>query len=182
MIKYSNFMLDIETLGTKPNAAVVQIGCVGFDTDGNISLPFTVSVTPHPDSSMDFSTIQWWMGQADEARKSVFDKQFFDPAVGLEQLNQFIADNSDEVVGYKVWSKPSTFDIVILESLYRACGYAQAPWAHWNTRCLRTLLDDAKFPRSSEVMPRIPHDAGYDAEAQALNAISAKKKLDSGNP
>ena len=179
--KYRHFMLDIETLGNTSNAAVVQLGVVAFDPDtGIIEVPYSVDIDPHPKSTMDFSTIKWWMGQSDEAREAVFSGRRVSPEEGLEHLNTYIHKFSDETVGYKVWSKPSTFDLVILENLYRNCGMTQ-PWAHWNTRCLRTLIDNAKLPRNEEGVPEVAHEAGYDAEAQAKTAIKCFKKLDNGD-
>ena len=178
---FSHFMIDIETLGTKPDAAVTQIGIVGFDpTTKCISVPFSINVDIHDKSTIDQSTVFWWMQQDEVARESVFAGKRVSPKEGLEALSKFIADNSDEVVGYKVWSKPSTFDLVILESLYRNCGM-QVPWAHWNTRCLRTLIDNAKLSRDEEYKSEVPHEAGYDAEAQAKTALKCMLKLDNGH-
>lgn len=179
--KYPHFMIDIETLGNTSNAAVVQLGIVAFDpASGHIEVPYSVNIDAHKNSQMDFSTVKWWMGQSEEAREAVFTGTRVPPEEGLAKLNEYIAKFSDEVVGYKVWSKPSTFDIVILESLYKHCDMQQ-PWAHWNTRCLRTLIDAAKLPRSEEGVPDVAHEAGYDAEAQAKTAIKCFKKLDNGN-
>lgn len=182
MSKYSHFMIDIETLGNRPNAAIVQIGIVAFDpVSGETAKPWSASVEVHPKSEMDVDTVYWWMQQSDEARASVFNGGRIAPEDGLRYLNQYIEQYSDEVVGYKVWSKPSTFDIVILENLYRNCGIT-VPWAHWNTRCLRTLIDAAKLSRDEEAKPTLAHDAASDAEAQAKTAIKCFKKLDNGNP
>lgn len=179
--KYTHFMIDIETLGTKPDAAVVQLGIVAFDpVSGRIEVPMSVNIDVHPKSTMDQSTIFWWMGQSEEAREAVFTGSRASPEEGLKSLNEYIVKFSDEIVGHKVWSKPSTFDLVILESLYRSCNMT-APWAHWDTRCLRTLIDVAKLPRNEEGVPEVAHDAGYDAEAQAKTAIKCFKKLDNGN-
>lgn len=178
--KYPHFMIDIETLGNTSNAAVVQIGCVGFfPTSSQVSKQFKINVTPHEKSSMDFSTVQWWMGQSEEARKSVFEGQFFEPKEALEALTQFITENASEY-GHKVWSKPSTFDIVILENLYRNCGM-KPPWFHWNTRCMRTVLEAANVQRNEEIIPQVAHDAGSDAEAQALTVIKCHNKLVASN-
>lgn len=174
---YNHFMVDLETLGTKPDAAIVQIGIAGFQpTSGSVSEPWRISVVPHEKATMDFSTVQWWMGQSDEARKAVFGGQFFEPKEALEALNAWIKDNVTEYSDPCFWSKPSTFDMVILESLYRQCGM-QPPWKHWNVCCLRTLIQSANMQRSEETVPRIPHDAGYDAEAQAVTAVTCHNRL-----
>jgi exodeoxyribonuclease VIII len=170
----ANFMIDLETLGTKPDAAVVQIGIVDFDDTG-AGMPFSISVVPHEKSSMDFSTIQWWMGQSEEARKSVFEGQFFSPKEALEQINAHIAAYTKDEPPV-IWSKPSTFDTVILESLYRQCDMVP-PWKHWNTRCLRTLLDVSRLPYGEQVTPDIAHDAGSDASAQAKTAVKCIKLI-----
>lgn len=164
----ANFMIDIETLGTKPDAAIVQIGIAQFDKEKVLG-SLKVNVTPHPDASMDFSTVQWWAGQSDEARRSVFNGHYFDPKEALENLTEYIMYYTGDEPPV-VWSKPSAFDIVILESLYRQCGLTP-PWKHWNTRCLRTLIEASQLPFGEQVAPETAHDAASDAEAQAKTAI-----------
>lgn len=171
----TNFMLDIETLGTKPDAAIVQIGLAQFDKDKGVLAGINLNVTPHPNASMDFSTVQWWMKQSDEARKSVFEAQFFEPKVVLGTINEWITNlTGDEPL--IIWAKPSTFDIVILESLYRQCDMLP-PWKHWNTRCLRTLIDVSGLPLGEQVKPKLAHNAMSDAEAQAETAIKCMKLI-----
>jgi len=181
MTKYPEFMIDIETLGNRPNAAVVQIGIVAFNpVSGETAKPWSASVEVHPKSEMDVDTVYWWMQQSDEARASVFNGGRINPEDGLRYLNSYIEQYSDAITGFNVWYKPSTFDLVILENLYRNCDM-KAPWPHWRTRCLRTLIEVAKLAKEDEAVPVIPHDAGHDAEAQARTAIKCFKKLDNGN-
>lgn len=175
MDKYKHIMLDIETLGTRPGSAIVQIGAAGFDLDsGKVSAPFKVNVEPHENSTMDFSTVQWWMQQSEEARKSVFGGERDAPYGGLLALGNFIIANATH--DFRVWSKPSAFDVPLIEALYRQC-HMNAPWPHWKTRCLRTFIDAAQLTREEEVTPTLPHDAGEDAVAQAFTAIKCHERL-----
>lgn len=179
-MRYQDFMLDIETLGNRGDAAVVQIGVVGFDrVTGAVAPASRLYVRPHPKSTMDYSTVKWWMEQSDEARKAVFtnEDRVMEAESALYTLNSMFERHGTE--GFRVWGKPATFDITILESLYRAC-YMEPPWKHWNVRCLRTLLDVTGYPRELEVKPEIKHDGGHDARAQAKTALLALKRITDG--
>lgn len=172
-MKYSNIMLDIETLGTKPGDAIVQLGVVGFDPNTEIiSNPRTWNITAHPDASFDDSTVRWWMNQSDAARSAVFSNATT-AGFGVLAFDKWVRENTAD--DFKVWSKPSAFDVVLVEALYRQCGRT-VPWKHWNTRCLRTLIDVAGASKKFE--PTIPHVAGYDAEAQAKLAMHCFKVLE----
>lgn len=187
MTKYTDFMLDLETLGTSSNAAVVQIGLVGFNPEtGETSPPSKLKVRAHPKSSIDYNTLSWWMNQSEEARKSVFPGEEFvmEPEAALSKLRT--AFEAFAVEDFRIWSKPGTFDIPIIESLHRTCGAESypIPWKHWNTRCLRTLADAAGLAWTDYEKPTVPHDAGEDALAQAKTALKCfelLKGLDNGD-
>lgn len=183
MNNYPDFMLDLETLGTKPDAAIVQIGLVGFNpATGETSPASRLKLRSHPKSSVDYDTVAWWMNQSEEARQSVFPiDMVMEPEVALSRLDKAFEEWGAE--SFRIWSKPSSFDVVLLESLYRACD-KEAPWKHWNTRCLRTLIDAAELPYDQQEVPEVAHDAGEDALAQAKTALKCfelLKGLDNGD-
>lgn len=72
-----NLMIDIETLGNKPNSAILQIAAVSFDpTSGEMGNEFSVNISPKSCEKLGMkiqaSTVEWWMQQSDEARDEVF--------------------------------------------------------------------------------------------------------------
>ncbi|CAM7540570.1 3'-5' exoribonuclease Rv2179c-like domain-containing protein [Citrobacter freundii] len=73
---YTHLMVDLETMGSGPDAPIVSIGAVYFDpSTGNTGAEFYQVVSL--ESSMSFgmkpdaSTIQWWLKQSSEARSAI---------------------------------------------------------------------------------------------------------------
>lgn len=172
MRTFSSFMLDLETLGKTPDGAITQIGVCPFDlNDLTVGWPRSWSVFPHPSAKIDFDTVRWWMQQSDAARASVFTGERQLPAVALQELAGFFSafKASDD---FEVWAMPPNFDVTLIEALYRQVGHS-VPWKYNATRCLRTLCAVAGIGKEHRARPRIEHDAGADAEAQAITAITA---------
>jgi len=145
-------MLDLETLGTGPDAVILTLGAVKFnpfDPDADIieELYLKLDVDSQFDLGRvaDDSTIEWWGKQKPEVREEAFSSEnrvsldFF-----TKKLNKFIS-------GHKhIWAQGPVFDIVILENLYKQLGQP-APWAYYAIRDSRTLFgalgDDRKSNR-----------------------------------
>ena len=159
-------MIDIETMGQRPNAPVLSIGAVKFDPNtGKIGQEFYAAVSPADaflHGSPDGDTLKWWMGQADAARASVVS--------GTDTL----AEALGKLAGFygnwgnvEVWGNGPSFDMTILEYAFNRALGAKAPWQFWNVRDCRTVASIAgKRP------PRIGgagvyHNALDDARHQA---------------
>ena len=71
----TEIMLDLETMGLGPDAAIVAIGAVAFDTSTLAIDPCKFFVAVDLESSvrsggvMDASTVMWWMQQDEVARR-----------------------------------------------------------------------------------------------------------------
>lgn len=179
MKKYQHFMLDLETLATRVDAAVTQIGLCAFD-------PFqvnadrtgvTVNVRPHPACYIDPKTVYWWMGQSEEARLSVFDWECaHELEVALRIVRDWLEHWRDPNAEIRIWAMPAAFDVSIYENLCRVTG-TEIPWKYNSSRDLRTLMEAAGMGKADRVMPIIAHDAGADADAQALTTAMAYTRL-----
>lgn len=131
-------MVDLETMSTANNAAILSIGAVKF-TANEILEKFYVNVDLEDCERYGLhisgSTIKWWMSPSkDGARKSLTEKPE-SLCIALEMLADFYGDN--ECSG--IWGNASTFDITILESAYRATG-RKTPWSYKGHRCYRTMV------------------------------------------
>ncbi len=165
-------MLDLETMGKGPNAAIIAIGAVEFDIKnqqigGRFYTVVDLASSVAAGGVMDVSTVLWWMKQSEEAR-SAFAREGAHIAEVLHSFTSWMeqcASRSD----VRVWGNGAAFDNVILASAYRSNG-TPAPWEFWNDRCYRTLK--AHYP--SVKMPRTGthHNAVDDAESQALHLIA----------
>lgn len=163
-----NVMVDLETLSTRPNAAIVSIGAVFFDKDEGLGEEFECVL------DLDYQvkelgrhiapgTVKWWLDQTADA-KAVFKR----PTVGVYQALDYFAmflGGPVKSIDVKVWGNGASFDNVILGSLYEDAGVAQ-PWQFWNDRCFRTLKSEAR-----SIMPPqfkgTAHNALADAKHQA---------------
>lgn len=137
-------MIDIETLSTRPDALILTIGAVRFRRDGGEILPkdkFYVRVCI--DSCKRYGlhvepdTLEWWSRQNERARyEAVENTDRVALPTALDRLSKFFGANDI------VWANSPSFDCVILENAYRACGKV-APWKFWNLRDCRTIKDIA---------------------------------------
>jgi hypothetical protein len=74
---YTDYTLDLETMGsTRQTAAIVSIGAVAFNVEGDMSEPFYVNVdledAMRHGLTVDADTIKWWMRQQLLAREAIF--------------------------------------------------------------------------------------------------------------
>lgn len=137
---YQHVMLDLETMGTGPNAAIVAIGAVALDLRADTLGP-TFYATVDLGSSMqlggvvDADTVYWWLRQGDEARAAIADGDVH-ISQALVDLRTWMNTYTDNT--HLVWGNGADFDNVILASAYRRCGISQ-PWRTYANRCYRTL-------------------------------------------
>lgn len=139
----SDIMIDLETMSTAPDAAIVAIGAVQMDVETGVGSTFyrVIDLQSALDygGRLDASTIMRWMRQSDAARAAI---QGTPPlahlAAMLRDLRQWMADIGplDE---RRVWGNGAGFDLPILSSASRRLGQDTPLWHHWNERCYRTL-------------------------------------------
>ena len=174
---YPSVMIDIETLSSESNAAVIQIGACAFDIGGDVGEPFSILVKPDLlKTPASLSTVCWWMKQNESAREHVAkcDTEGKSPDFALIMLDDYISENCHPDVD--VWAMPPEFDLVILRHLGNTVGRAM-PWRFDRTRDLRTLEKLAGATKKDRAIATVAHDAGWDAHAQALTAIAYHKKV-----
>ena len=133
-----NIMVDLETMGTGPNAAIIAIGACYFDIQtGLIGDRFyaVVDLKSSVDAGMtiDADTVLWWLKQSDIARAE-FEREGQNISQALHGFLLFVTDKKN----VKIWGNGASFDNVILSNGYRICDLPQ-PWKFWNDRCYRTI-------------------------------------------
>lgn len=159
----NNIMLDLETMGTGPDAAIISIGAVRFDADITDRFYKIVSLKSSVDAGlrMDPETVLWWMRRSEEARA-----EFDEDATTLFDALMAFAEWAGK--GAIVWGNGSDFDNVILASAYRLMKIP-APWIFWNNRCYRTVK--ALHPEIALERTGTYHRAVDDAESQARHLM-----------
>lgn len=173
-----DIMLDLETMGTGPDAAIIAIGAVAFDIDAgllgdNFYTTIDLESAVKNGGVMDPSTVLWWMQQSDAARD-----EFNRPGLGMPQaLYQFRhwIERQQQAGGTnspRVWGNGADFDNIILASAYQRAGLIR-PWGRYANRCYRTIKSlhpSIKLERSGT-----HHNALDDAKSQALHLIAMLK-------
>ena len=172
----THISIDLETLDTIPTAVVLSCGLVAFDpnTGEIIDKQYTRFIKLDEQvargRTISPSTVCWWAGQSDEARRVMTDREDAgnDTVSGLHGIDTFFGQHAP--VG--VWGNGSDFDNAILGALFRSFGQ-RPPWSYSLNYCMRTLknlLLPKEFVKPKRVGTH--HNALDDAEFQA-NYISA---------
>ena len=173
----TDIMIDLETLATSPDAAILTIGAVKFDPFGDdVNDPKCTKFYTRVDlDSCDKiglvtndDTIAWWANQSKEAQDEAFgETDRVDIMDAMHQLYKFCWGAK------RVWSHGATFDIVICEHIFRKIGKA-IPWSFWEVRDTRTLFDIGINPNRP---PVLKHHALEDAWNQAVGVQNVFKTL-----
>jgi exodeoxyribonuclease VIII len=147
-----HLMIDLETLGLNPTAAIVGIGAVFFNPEsGELGKTFDKFVTVQSNMELDRtitpSTLEWWLKQPSAVREKMFTKEAIHLSTAMQEFSKFVVG----VTGgkeYRVWGNGATFDITIMEDAYR-CVKRRPPWKYRNVRDVRTLVDlTSHLPRT----------------------------------
>ncbi len=168
-MRYTDMMLDIETLGTAPGSAIIQVGAVLFspempaeEWDTFDTGPITLASCQAVGLTTDADTLNWWREQAPEARVT-FDRAL--SCDGCHIVNALQALASVYPPGASVWSNGANFDGVLVREAMRRASVA-CPWNYYDERCHRTMKKEwSEVP--SEVFKGVKHSALDDARHQA---------------
>lgn len=161
-------MLDLETMGLDPNAAIISIGAVHFD---KVTLHSEFYTPVSLKSCMDLgltttqSTVDWWQRQSVEARMAWQTEDAPMLLDALSHLTQWLREIGTEKE-ICPWGNGADFDLTILGSAHRALG-VDPHWRYYNHHCFRTMKNMfrvADFPRVGT-----HHNALDDAKHQAVH-------------
>lgn len=167
-------MIDIETLGIEPGAAILSIGACTFDTDG---VGETVHVSVDLEScqdrglEIDADTLQWWLEQDDAAREILTGGVPL--ATALAELREFLETHAYD----ELWANSPKFDMEHLETAYDALDWP-TPWVFYELRDVRTVQ---ALPGAVERdQDGTEHDALDDAVHQAREVAATLRELKYG--
>lgn len=173
----TDVMIDLETLATSTDAAILTIGAVkfdpfGYDVDFTENDKFYVKVDLDSCSELNLTvsddTINWWATQSKEAQDEAFSQtnrvDIFD---AFQDLYKFCWG------AQRVWSNGAGFDIVICETVFSRIHKA-TPWKYWQVRDVRTMFDLGIDPMRP---PVTAHNALADALAQAISIQNVCREL-----
>ena len=181
---FTHVMLDLETMGKGPEAAIVAIGAVAFDIETAAISPrgFYVRVdlksAVEAGGVMDPDTVIWWLQQSEAARAEI-TRDDIERRLIVNALLDFSHWLKTEAGGEdsRIWGNGAAFDNVILRRAYQRLPLA-VPWSHWNDRCYRTIKGlygrDIKIERTG-----VHHHDSFDTmQRHVLRALAGRKPND----
>lgn len=132
-------MVDLETLSTRDDAAIISIGAVEFDMEtGEVGETLYVNVDWKANQALrrhiDLDTVQWWMKQSDAARMALFEGPSVSLFAALAKLENFFHSCKAK----HIWSH-SSFDERILRNAFGHIN-SKPPWHFRDIRDIRTLM------------------------------------------
>lgn len=176
-----HFMVDIETLSTAVNAAVLSIGAVEFDPmSGKIEREFyhELDLSDQTNRHIDANTVQWWVKQClvntdniEFLSKNNREKDAV--AYVLHELGAFINGGKEyamtRVEGYEkiaLWACDPDFDIAILADLYKEHNLP-VPWKFSEPKSVRTVRMLTQLAGMKIPTQEVDHNALNDCIRQA---------------
>ena len=169
------FMIDLETLGTGPNACLLQIGACRFNLRGEITEEVSIEIDPNTSiisgGVMDTGAVEFWIRQPKEVVDKVWSQKETRVTewAALDMMNSFLL-GADEI-----WSH-ATFDWVILQNAYKR--HRMTPSFHYRScRDLRTLTSLANIKTIDFTREGMHHNALDDAKFQVKYAVAAINSL-----
>jgi hypothetical protein len=173
----THVMIDIETLGTDPDAVILTIGGVKFDPNDESRgtwdhFYYSLDIAEQMDTrSTTDETIEWWAKTNPKMLLEELDNTDRTPVIDvLKALNRW------QVATDNIWAQGILFDLGILENIYREYEH-HIPWTgFWRIRDSRTLIGLMEVdPRKS--MTFEAHNALEDCKVQALGVQRTLKHL-----
>lgn len=171
-------MVDIETLGTTPEAAMLSIGIVPFNSILDIGPKVLYEICLKDAlqfGKLSSETLQWWTNQPPEQYKKLItlgNLKTLDALKGLQGICDYLM-----VDGFKIWANGPDFDLEIIEHKMDQLNITP-PWTPWNQRCVRTIKAiDPTLAKSFINLEK--HDPVQDCLVQInqVCAINEKYKL-----
>lgn len=176
---FDHLMIDLETLGTKKNAAICSIAVVQFDiVTGQTGQLFSRNVDMQSSLdaglSVDGATIRWWLAKSESARMGVLhDFKSLHHVLGM--VSGMISLNLDPGK-VQVWGNGSGFDLSILTSAYHACNI-WLPWDQYVERDVRTLVSLAPEIKKDMPFEGTVHDPMADCLHQIKYLSATYRKI-----
>lgn len=134
----SHVMIDLETLSSRKNAAVIQLSAVKFDPrSSEIETSRFNAYVWHKTGHISISTVAWWMQQPNAQMMGRMLKETGKPAADV--LLDFATWLGPSGGFGGIWSHGASFDLAVLTSLYDESGL-RVPWEYKAERDTRTIF------------------------------------------
>lgn len=169
-------MIDIESWGVKPGAAIRSIGAALFDPRG---LGWTETFYANIDRQscidaglqIERETADWWATQPAEAGLML--------VTDTRPLNAVVATFNAWFINHrvtKVWCQGPGFDAPLWKAACEAVGQT-VRWKYWDVMCTRTAYHVMNFDPKTVPRVGVAHYALDDCRTQIIAVQSALKMM-----
>lgn len=187
-----HFMLDLETLDTKPSAHILELALVCFcpftgRVNESLSRHVRFGLTPQAGATISLSTLKWWSSENPTYMLELFTNQ--DNSLNDELFKIYdLFSQARDLGEVRVWNT-GTFDIDIINSAFRRVLAINEPiikfWEVRDVRSLRQLRDDfglydGEWPTSHNAKDDCLRQISY--VHSVYGALSERGTTSSGNP
>lgn len=184
-MKKIDIVCDIETLGTKPGSAIIQIAAIaGSFVDNKTYAVFNEYIKPDKTSNIDLDTVVWWSTKNSELFKKILEAGKINEhdAIAkfvswMEDVRKDVADNEeDKKAELLFWGNGALFDNIFIKTSCEKYGVTY-PIKYWNDRDLRTLyslyaikhnISEKELKEKLAPAGFVAHDALNDAELEFI--------------
>ena len=130
-------MIDIEGLGTGPDAAILTIAAQSFDPfgTGHYDRHYYARITLESQETrrIQDDTLAWWATQPEAQAEAFAEEDRIPLDQALDELYRLAWQHD------YIWAQGPTYDINILEHAYKSYNKTQ-PWQFYRIRDSRTVL------------------------------------------
>lgn len=172
---FKNVMIDLETMSTAKTAAILSIGAVEFEIEGEVVLSeflqnVELSSCIHLGMHTMQDTLDWWAKDSQKEARDSLTKDAVEIDKALVKFLDWIADAE----GIIPWANGATFDLPIFENAFKLCR-RPIPWKFYNESCYRTLK--RLYPGVLVARTGMKHNALDDARYQAQHLMRILNSL-----
>lgn len=171
---YTDLMIDIETLGTGNQSAIISIAAVKFNIEtGETGREFHENIDLKDclkhGLKVEAETLKWWL----EQNRQVFSNCLKD---GLPLVAVLFELKTMFKNGMSIWANSPNFDLRILNDAYQAVNL-EPTWKFYQERDVRTLVSLAPEVREETEFKGDEHNPLDDCYFQIECVHKAYKKL-----
>jgi len=167
----TEIMVDIESLSSEPDGAIIAIGLVQFNQE-EILDEYEILIDPQlAIGHRSTSTLEWWNRQDPKVYEKMMSGELT-PWDACEEMVEIIAEWGSKIM----WANAPTFDISMLRLLFKICD-VRFPIKFNKEMDFRTLKNLTSIDYSAAYGKRKAHDAVDDAKAQARAVQIIRKEL-----